>query len=307
MDATIQTSEPPIEELALIESYARLLKSSEIEWKDVAIFTDRDEKSTLILLLQEEKVVALLRFCLSIEESLSALKTLLGEKGDMYLGNYQGACFSSEDIVSLTVINGYWQKSSDQRASIDMKDVQIFFEAQHTQSKATGRGADFTKDTKRKVMLESHGLCMFEGCGEDLGFDELTGEHGNFGYLAHNVAASPSGPRGKQVLSKKLSNDPKNILLLCDKHHRLIDKVAAADYSADQLSLMKSNFKKDAKKLLTGLSYEPVPVYFVLWPVQRAPISPPSDLQVSQCLAKSKLRMSGTPRDISDNEASTLR
>mgnify|MGYP003583738293 CR=1 FL=1 len=47
------------------------------------------------------------------------------------------------------------------------------------------------------------------------------------------------GERGIPYLSEALSNEPKNILLLCDKHHRLIDKVAAVDYPAPTLALMR--------------------------------------------------------------------
>jgi hypothetical protein len=36
---------------------------------------------------------------------------------------------------------------------------------------------------------------------------------------------------------------------LCDKHHRLIDKVAAADYSASTLALMRKEFCDLAENL----------------------------------------------------------
>lgn len=80
---------------------------------------------------------------------------------------------------------------------------------------------------------------MFTGCGEKLDHDTISGTTGNYAYLAHNVASSEQGARGVTELSNKLSNNPDNVLLLCDKHHRLIDKVAASDYTAPMLSAMK--------------------------------------------------------------------
>ena len=39
-------------------------------------------------------------------------------------------------------------------------------------------------------MQDSHGRCMFTGCGDRLDIEQLTGMKGNIGYLAHNVASS---------------------------------------------------------------------------------------------------------------------
>jgi len=170
------------------------------------------------------------------------------------------------------------------------------------QAKTTGRGQDIGAETKRKVMQESHGRCMFKGCGQDLGLDELTGTEGNFSYLAHNIASAESGARGVEVLSEKLSNDPKNILLMCDKHHRLIDKVAAVSYPASLLSEMRREFCDTVDELLNGLSFDPIPAYSVLWPVHGQVVSQPSELQINQCLNKMGARLDGRINDISNNE-----
>ena len=44
-------------------------------------------------------------------------------------------------------------------------------------------------------MQDSHGRCMFTGCGDRLDIEQLTGMKGNIGYLAHNVASSERGER----------------------------------------------------------------------------------------------------------------
>lgn len=132
--------------------------------------------------------------------------------------------------------------------------------------------------------------------------DEITGAAGNFSYLAHNVAASEQGPRGVLFLSGEKADDPENVLLLCDKHHRLVDKIATPDYPAHRLSQMRANYINSANKLLNSLSFHPVAVYSVLWPVQKARISAPSPLQINQSMNKLDWRMYNEPNSLSDNE-----
>lgn len=97
-------------------------------------------------------------------------------------------------------------------------------------------------------------------------------------------------------------NDPENILLLCDKHHRLVDKIATPDYPAHRLSRMRANYINAANKLLNSLSFQAVAVYSVLWPVQKARISAPSPLQINQSMNKLDWRMHNEPNFLSDNE-----
>lgn len=75
-----------------------------------------------------------------------------------------------------------------------------------------------------KVWLRAGGRCEYPGCNEPLWKDSLTLRHMNAAYLAHIIADSPDGPRGHPVLSEQLKADASNIMLLCDIHHRLVDK-----------------------------------------------------------------------------------
>lgn len=300
-----QALDPPIDELVLVETHIRLMSSIGI-WSDVGILIDENHKATLILLLLGNTVVSILRLSLTVEESVLAIDALRPQGGAIYFGCWQGQELTREQIGSLQQIDTIWKNISDQTVEYALDEVKKFFEGMDKDSKGAGRGKDFSTDTKRRVMQASHGRCMFEGCGENLGFDDLTGTEGNFSYLAHNVASSESGPRGVKGLSGRLSDDPKNVLLLCDKHHRLVDKVAAADYSASRLSKMRREFCGTADQLLTGLSYQPIPVFSVLWPVHGQTISCPSSIQVAQCLSKMHARLDSRVIDVSDNE-STLR
>lgn len=61
----------------------------------------------------------------------------------------------------------------------------------------------------------------------------------NTAYIAHIIADSPDGPRGDPVLSKQLEADLSNLMLLCDQHHRLIDKEDVIGHPVARLRSMK--------------------------------------------------------------------
>ena len=61
----------------------------------------------------------------------------------------------------------------------------------------------------------------------------------NTAYIAHIIAAEPNGPRGDKELSPKLATDISNLMLMCDEHHRLIDREQVSDHPVDRLNEMK--------------------------------------------------------------------
>lgn len=120
-----------------------------------------------------------------------------------------------------------------------------------------GRTGEVKPKTAQKVFMASAWRCQFEGCGEDLSSHFATDEHANFSYLAHIVASSVDGPRGDAVQSPLLADDAENIMLLCDKCHRLIDRVAPAFYTTKKLRTMRAKSVAYVKRLLDGLQYPP--------------------------------------------------
>ena len=94
---------------------------------------------------------------------------------------------------------------------------------------------------KTKIILWglSAGRCQYEGCNKPLYLDSLTKAKFNQAYIAHIVADKPDGPRGDMVLSPLLDKDIKNLMLLCDSHHRLVDKEDVNGHSVDRLKYMK--------------------------------------------------------------------
>lgn len=302
LELLTQTLYPPIDDIALIMTHKKLLETT-IKWSSVGILIDEKQKATIILMLDDNNVLAVLRMCLSINDSVRAIEELSSPDKIIFFGCYQGHQFTQEQIRSRDEIERIWKRIPDQITKFTTNDIYSFFKRTEESSKIVGRGKSLGVETKRKVMQDSHGRCMFEGCGEDLGLDNLTGTEGNFSYLVHNIASSENAARSVPVLSDKLSNDANNILLMCDKHHRLIDKVSAVDYPAERLSNMRKNFCHTASRLLKGLSYQPIKAFSVLWPVHRQVIAAPSELQVAQCLAKINARLDSQVNDISDNEA----
>lgn len=296
----VQSHHPPIEELKLVESHLALLRAT-IAWDSVGILIDQDYSNQLILLLSENIPVSVLRVCLSVKESLLAIEKLHGVTGTVLLGYHQQAKLARNQIDSLQELKVIWNSIADQTAIVSSEELDEYFTRQRDDSKKKGRGKDFSVETKRKVLQYSHGRCMFKGCGIDLKVDELTGYEGNFGYLAHNVSSSEDAARGGTIISELLSDEPRNVLLLCDKHHRLVDRVAAADYPASILSKMRADFGVTANQLLNGLSYDPLPTYAVLWPVGGHMVASPSNLQVSRALSTINARPEGYINTLSDN------
>ncbi|MES2460257.1 MAG: HNH endonuclease [Armatimonadota bacterium] len=86
---------------------------------------------------------------------------------------------------------------------------------------------------------QAAGRCEYEGCNERLFLDHLTKAQFNTSYIAHIVADSPDGPRGDAVLSDKLKADISNLMLMCDRHHRLIDKEDVPGHPVARLTAMK--------------------------------------------------------------------
>lgn len=90
------------------------------------------------------------------------------------------------------------------------------------------------------VWARAAGRCEYRGCNEDLVGDLISGKQDAlFGFIAHIVADSPDGPRGDPVLSQQLAKDLSNLMLLCARHHKLIDVNAVDDHPVGVLQAMK--------------------------------------------------------------------
>lgn len=127
----------------------------------------------------------------------------------------------------------------------------------------SGRNGEVTNSTKFEVASLAGWRCQFDGCGEDLRSHLAPGVTGNFSYFAHIVGSSSDGPRGDPVESPKLANDPSNIMLMCDKCHRLIDRISPKQYEVALLREMRQNNILEVKRLLDNLRFPAVQMVVV--------------------------------------------
>lgn len=85
--------------------------------------------------------------------------------------------------------------------------------------------------TRLKLFGKSAGRCQF--CNDPVWRNDLTLTEGNFGELAHIIAASEDGPRGGED-SANLQIEYANLMLLCKQCHKEIDD-NPGKYSAELL------------------------------------------------------------------------
>lgn len=90
----------------------------------------------------------------------------------------------------------------------------------------------------------SAGRCQFRGCNQRLYQDILTKRNYNGAYIAHIVADSENGPRGDAARSTLLKDSISNLMLLCDRHHRLVDVDAVEEYPEELLVSMKKEHER---------------------------------------------------------------
>ncbi|RYE26991.1 MAG: SAVED domain-containing protein, partial [Sphingobacteriaceae bacterium] len=92
---------------------------------------------------------------------------------------------------------------------------------------------------KMTLCGKAAGRCQYEGCNKQLNIDKVTKSKLNTSYFAHIYGDQSLGPRYDAVLSPQLAKDISNLMLLCDEHHRLIDREGLAEHSAARLIQMK--------------------------------------------------------------------
>lgn len=152
-----------------------------------------------------------------------------------------------------------------------------------------GRAGDITKKTEQEVVLRAGGHCQFPGCGEDLRAHLATGHYGNFGYLAHIVAASPDGPRGHATRSALLVDNPDNFLLLCDKCHRMIDRVALDEFDEGRLQEIRGASVHEVQRLLDTLRFDEATPLALIGNITGQPVHL-AQREIDEALWSSKLR-----------------
>jgi hypothetical protein len=107
----------------------------------------------------------------------------------------------------------------------------------------SGRVGRVLPEEKLKVWVRSGGRCAF--CNVYLLESELTRRPVLLGEVAHNAAASDSGPRADTGLSAPERNSADNLLLLCGLHHPDSDKRVQLDLlTQEQLRQLKLDHER---------------------------------------------------------------
>ncbi len=104
-------------------------------------------------------------------------------------------------------------------------------------------------EKKGLITFRAGGRCEFDGCNEYLLRDNLTQIEFNDQQYAHIIAESPKGPRGQED-SKEYAGDVDNIILLCPKHHHLVD-TQPEKFPKELLQAMKKRHEDRVRQLLS--------------------------------------------------------
>lgn len=98
-------------------------------------------------------------------------------------------------------------------------------------------------NTQMLLWAKAAGRCEYEGCNKLVYRDLLTKTEIRAADIAHVIAASPDGPRGGP-LSHSKQTDVRNLMLLCKKHHRLVDHEGETEHSIKELLRMKQQHER---------------------------------------------------------------
>jgi hypothetical protein len=101
--------------------------------------------------------------------------------------------------------------------------------------------------TKTNLWVLGGGRCYF--CNKALWRDDYTMDDMNRAYIAHIIDVNEQTHRYDPVLSPKLEKDISNLMLMCDEHHRMIDREKEADFTVDILQAMKAEHEERIENL----------------------------------------------------------
>lgn len=104
--------------------------------------------------------------------------------------------------------------------------------------------------TERMLWGVSAGICEFNGCINKLYSHHITKEKVNLSEKAHIYAFSAGGKRPSLLRFSPKINDIDNLMLVCERCHKLIDS-EDTDYTAEQLLAMKKEHEQRIANVAT--------------------------------------------------------
>lgn len=146
---------------------------------------------------------------------------------------------------------GDWDSRSSPASQLSLAG----WKSQRDLALGQGRGRPLKAGDEKSIWHDAGGRCMYRGCAKDVGRTSLTGKAAAAAYLAHIVASDEDGPRGDYT-SQALSDDPGNVMLMCDEHHRLIDRIDVNGHPAQKLNDMRREHVEMVRRALDGLAFK---------------------------------------------------
>ena len=109
-----------------------------------------------------------------------------------------------------------------------------------------------------KLWVKAGGRCEFDGCNEYLLEDEFTGIHVKIADVAHVVGRknSAKSPRGEDLLPIPDRSKAENLMLLCPRCHRIIDKRELQGQFTKEVLLKYKKVHENRVRHLTSLGPE---------------------------------------------------
>lgn len=105
--------------------------------------------------------------------------------------------------------------------------------------------------THKLLWGRSGNKCAFEECRNDLVADETESDDESIiGDEAHIVSRKEDGPRGKSILTPEERDKYDNLVLLCRKHHKIVDDQHIY-YTVEKLNEIKKTHESWVKTSLT--------------------------------------------------------
>lgn len=127
------------------------------------------------------------------------------------------------------------------------------------------RGKDPGERVKYLLVAKAAGRCQI--CNEFLLTDSFTMTDNDDSNMAHIVASSPDGPRGDKERSHLLSRNINNLMLLCRKHHHMIDTQLDV-YTEELLLKLKRKQEKRVADLGESINVEKTEIVILQSPIK---------------------------------------
>lgn len=166
---------------------------------------------------------------------------------------------SHSELADVSIADASWTPREMSEA-----EVENLLEIRKSKlGRVEGRGDAINPATTNSVWADAGGCCMFKGCAHDLSNVPLYNRAKRIAYLAHIIASDPEGPRGTNEDSHRRSNDPENIMLMCDAHHRLIDVFAPEIYTTSRLQDMRREHTEKVRMYRNAMKFKEAQVMTV--------------------------------------------